>query len=201
MQTTAEKNKFVLETEKLIITDPCYDVGTWCTATVDAQPGEWTFRVVTTDDDSVRDSTTGKAYKRVVRLEAQHSSVTIFKPTQQLMEEIGVDSGQAGFFELAKYRKDAYIDTSRISPKWRSMYERSRKPDGEGFYAICCEQSMGQYAGPNNIPFGCVSASGYGDGGYTAFVQRNDANKVVAISLVFIDENRSEEDWDLDLED
>lgn len=31
---------------KLIITDPCYEIGTWCQGTIEVLPGEWKSEVV-----------------------------------------------------------------------------------------------------------------------------------------------------------
>ncbi len=51
---------------------------------------------------------------------------------------------------------------------------------------------------------GLVSSSGFGDGGYDCFIQKDEEGKIVAIKIVFIGENdfeEDEEDEDFDFED
>lgn len=45
------------------------------------------------------------------------------------------------------------------------------------------------------IPFGVVSRSGFGDGGYRCMVARNAEGKVEAIRLVFIGEGKAGDEW------
>ena len=89
-------------------------------------------------------------------------------------EYFGVDSGQGGIFSIDKY------------------------PGGEDedFYEKCCNLTL-EGLGAGSIEFGVVSSSGFGDGGY-GFEIFTHENEVVAIKVIFIGDEESEED---DIED
>jgi len=52
------------------------------------------------------------------------------------------------------------------------------------WYEVCCDKSLSIY-GAGVIRNGCVSGSGYGDGGYTTLVAKNSKGKVVGVKLVY----------------
>lgn len=105
--------------------------------------------------------------------------------------EVGVDSGQAGIFDLSKY-PDAPRDD-----EWEKR-----------FYRPACEVTLGQTypgwsAGVTVIDdkrIGCVASSGYGDGGYSCYYF-NDGKNTVAIGIVFIGDHRDYADPEEDLEE
>jgi hypothetical protein len=100
--------------------------------------------------------------------------------------DVGVDSGQAGFFDLAQYT-DAVSDKS------------NRGEDGckfDAFYSGVCDLTL---ADPSwgVVPFGAVSSSGYGDGGYNCYVLRKPTSdpavsELVGAYIVFISEEEAE---------
>jgi hypothetical protein len=101
--------------------------------------------------------------------------------------DVGVDSGQAGFFDLAKY-------TEAVSDK------NDRGEDGcnfKAFYRDVCDLTLTD-ASWGVVPFGAVSSSGYGDGDYNCFVLRKPisdpaVSELVGAYIVFISEEENEE--------
>lgn len=95
--------------------------------------------------------------------------------------DVGVDSGQAGFFDLAAYTE---------------AYSKPEKRDE--FYSQVCGLTLSEEHW-GVTPFGAVSSSGYGDGGYNCYVVRratpnSDVAEIVAACIVFIDASEEEDD-------
>lgn len=106
--------------------------------------------------------------------------------------DIGVDSGQAGFFDDTAYRLN-------LADKATSNTKREDMPVFEAFY----DKIMGITGTTEQfgvLDFGTVSSTGYGDGGYPLLVAREDG-VVIAASIIFIDPNEEEEDDDDDYDD
>lgn len=78
--------------------------------------------------------------------------------------DIGVDSGQAGVYDLKYYPKEKNNEWYRLNTNITS------KPT--------------DYAG--SIPHGAVSSSGYGDGIYSVYIVKRQ--KVIAVKITFIDD-------------
>jgi hypothetical protein len=99
--------------------------------------------------------------------------------TDYLVQDFGVDSGQFGIFDASNYIGDNDDDER----KW--------------YFDICdCHDHCG-----NTIPDGSgfVSSSGYGDGGYSGYGAYEDG-VLVKFTIVFIEEEEYEEEWDSDNE-
>jgi len=92
--------------------------------------------------------------------------------------DVGVDSGQAGFFELSHY-----AEALSGKPSGRQGDEKF-----EEFYDGVCELTLAA-ASFGVVPFGAVSQSGYGDGGYDCFVRLNEDGQTVDSYIVFIGED------------
>lgn len=82
---------FEVSSDKLVISDPCYNLGTWCMGTVpNVKPGLWTA--------SIGVANTGEFGERIAFLAAFHQ----VSPSIQKLKacpasfDVGVDSGQAG---------------------------------------------------------------------------------------------------------
>ena len=165
-----EIGQFEIVSGKVFITDPCYAVDTWCQALIpNVKNGVWDAFIEYGAED------------RVAILRVNHSSVsnTNFKwlPVEG---EIGVDSGQAGVFD-AKYYKidDSVKGVERIHDEILC--------EDEPFYSMCCDRSLSAIQG-GTIPYGAISSSGYGDGGYEAFISKDKNGKIIAICIEFISE-------------
>lgn len=171
---------FVLATPTLLVTDPCYEKGTWCTGELEARTGEWASLVIKRDDY--------RGHSNAVLLVA-HASVDIRSIVLEELEEsdvhAGVDSGQAGFFEKARYPDD----------KAQFEYE-----DGTWYGAVCALTLDDSCGNASIAPgrFGVVSQTFWGDGGYPCLVRKDDAGLVVVAALIFDGSLGSEDDDDED---
>lgn len=167
----ADLGTFGLSQPLLRVSDPCYEKETWCAFTIEAVPGQWRARA-TLEDDGPR------AY-RVSRLTVAHSSIEgipdFSKFEAKPVGNAGVDSGQCGFFDDARYPED----------------EAQFEYDGPTFYGEICRVLSSKYEYGESeyqadvIPggFGAASHTFYGDGGYPCRVLRNAEGKVVAAYL------------------
>jgi hypothetical protein len=90
---------------------------------------------------------------------------------------VGVDSGQAGFFDLDQYAAMTVDKNDEENPIFNA------------FYKSVCNQNVSDEKdslGYAIVPFGAASCSGQGDGGYTCF-QKVDDGLVTAAFILFID--------------
>lgn len=160
-------------------TDPCYSPGTWCTGLVDVLPGRWNAHVV-------RGPTNGWG-TRTYALLARHESVvvepkdTLNAPWHAYDFDAGVDSGSFGFFDQAAF--DKMKDDDDLADRWYEMAGNTRIDlDGKGGARI------GGVVGTTKDdpePFGALSSSGFGDGGYTVLAQLDGEGRVVSLLVVF----------------
>lgn len=232
----AKPQPFKITSGKMIVTDPCYDKQTWCQAKLDnVRNGTWYATAEYSDE--------GNWGERVAGLWVWHSDLKIENPSRDfpvcpefIPADIGVDSGQAGFFDLDKYPDDPHKDDEfynnvcditlsgvpfsvleeagvypladldamdagtkalRESPKYdeRSDYrhirfaDNSPKRDSSKLAdAIEAHGSLGLFG---VVPFGAVSSSGFGDGGYDLYVLRENG-EIVAGRIAFIVEEDKE---------
>jgi hypothetical protein len=119
------------------------------------------------------------AYIHIVH-EAYKDDPAALDPKQfKLVEglDVGVDSGQAGFFDLAEYVKVASGD--RID---------------ETFYRKACAQTLDTELSFGVVEFGALSSSGYGDGGYNCYVLRHGEGKLIAAYIEFIGDGSDEDE-------
>jgi len=184
---------FVVTSGKFVVSDPCYKRGTWCMGVLDnVRNGKWEAEAVRSNE--------GSWGERVAELIAYTGRAPKRDAAWEKCEfEIGVDSGQAGIFDDAHYRVDE--DTKGYKHTYR---ESHREADGtvvkadeptvirpeEPWYSMCCDLTGTSGAGV--VPGGVVATSGFGDGGYDAFVVK-DKGKIVAVRIVFITEGETDE--------
>lgn len=121
-------------------------------------------------------SYTGRVAYIAVRLdgtEVDMAKLDSLEGFEALDIDVGVDSGQAGFFDEARY------------PEGGS--------DDHAFYDTICNGTLGDESFAN-VEFGVASSSGWGDGGYTCYAKKDDAGRTVAMVIVFLTEDGEEED-------
>ena len=108
---------------------------------------------------------------------------------------VGVDSGQCGFFDEAMYyvpesvlKNQAWV--RRMNAQIKELTTQNRLEEAQKvkqklldaigklptdfddvWYTACCHLTLGDVEA-GVIPYGAVSASGYGDGSYDCFVRR-----------------------------
>ena len=171
--------EFQLTDSVLRVTDPCYTKDTWCAGVLpNCKLGLWEAHIETSDE--------GSWGIRVSELYIEHNSFKFLSNAFDWLEkdiDVGVDSGQAGFFQDSKYPE--------------SMEEFEFDND-ETFYAKCGNATLNttEHAGIID-DFGVVSSSGYGDGSYVCYTKELDGVVVVA-KIVFISdeiEEMSDDDW------
>ena len=89
--------------------------------------------------------------------------------------EVGVDSGQAGFFDDAFYQND-------------TVFEELPAPGfaiGDLWYRHVCDITLCKMSA-GVLPSGAVSSSGFGDGGYTCYTHADENGVIDFAFIVFI---------------
>ena len=173
---------FTINSGKIRVTDPCYTRDTWCSGVLEnCKVGDWRAYAIYYD--------MGMWGNRIAKLIIVHSS----KPSYNFVDnwiktefEAGVDSGQCGFFDDALYPEDVgeYMDPS-------------------SFYSKACELTYNEAQGftAGVMSFGAVASSGFGDGGYDCFIQKNESGEIIAAQIVFIPEEDLSDEPENELED
>lgn len=157
--------------EKVIVSDPCYDRSVWCMATdVAVKPGKYVVYIAKKDEKEFG--------TRVAVIMAVHEDY--IKEIKEDWETydccIGVDSGQCGIFDDDIYPKDE---------KSGGEYD-----DENSFYGECCKLTLGDsHFGLLRNGNGVVSSSGYGDGSYELFCQYYDGERIALMVDFNLDKN------------
>lgn len=92
---------------------------------------------------------------------------------------IGVDSGQAGIYDLKHYRDDSIISDNN---------DETSKETSDKWYQMNCDLTIKPTDFAGAISHGAVSRSGHGDGMYDVSIVKNDDDKVVMVKIFFIEE-------------
>ena len=156
---------------KVLVSDPCYEVNTWCTAQVtDAVAGNYnTF---------VKYKELRNWGKRVSQLLAIHEAFTENELTWKKTDyDIGVDSGTCGIFDYNSV-KDIIgaIDGNEESERF---YDEADPLN---------DDQMIETRG-----FGVVSRSGLGDGSYTLYLGYEPSGNLVGFKIDYFNDCDSEE--------
>lgn len=204
--------------EKVMVSDPCYGLGTWCQGVLEnVLPGKYDCNVEYSDE--------GDWGTRVSAIEVTHVDYDRCVFSEELEKfEVGVDSGQAGIFDYeyyAKYHMDAterpHVDDNWYDRVYDLTYTHTPNPYYEEFHwentndsienllakfharveymeSIKSQKYLPKLDGNTIDGLGFVSSSGYGDGGYGCWTCRNEDGKVVSIRVEFINEDDDDED-------
>ena len=156
-----EIGQFTVKSGVLEVTDPCYGPGT-DHVLEGVRCGKW---VAETEIADGRNSCI-----TVRHIDYPMEDYFVFESS-----DIGVDSGQAGFFDAARYVGG----------------------DDQEFYDMVCDLTLNTENCAGVIEFGAVSSSGWGDGCYELQTIRQ-GDEVVAARIVFMveesDESEDEEE-------
>lgn len=196
-RTYEEVGSFTLTQPKMLVTDPGYEKDEWYSKLVkNCKIGKWNVFV------NRNHYTYGKDMKdqRIAALFVVHESVNknIFSTIHleetddqhaffrwrggwvNLSCDIGVDSGQAGFFDYDNYgRNDLF------------RYE-GRCGYGDKWYSNCCDATLGE-AGVGIIAnCGVNASSGFGDGCYSVYGHESHG-EIDAMVLFFLADNEEVE--------
>jgi len=186
---------------KVIVSDPCYKIPTWCQAVVkDVLPGTYVSEIDEYDgeDWGIRISKLRAIHQDHI-LTRHHIKWTAHEVT------IGVDSGQAGIFDFDHYRDDDHSETYDLPLIFGDDWNSDK---GDKWYQRMCALTLSKednVLGLSEDGFGCspdgvVSRSGYGDGPYTLFIGKV-GDQIVGFEIEFIGEDDEDEDEEDDDED
>jgi len=158
--------------KKVQVTDPCYHLDVWCTETIENMlPGEYgTFAFI---------ADRGMMGRRVSKLMIIHKSVELGDLKFKVVTgDIGVDSGNCGFFDYNKYKEAKEADAkfeaehNNIGPftnKWWLVSDNLRTLGG------------------TLDNWGVFSHSGYGDGSYDLYLAYDESGEnVIAAKIVYL---------------
>ena len=183
--------KFEVTSGKMILSDPCYVVPTWCQGVVDnVKNGTWVGRVEHSDEgnwgvrNSILISINLEAISKMPLLEQD-----LFSMGELLPFEGGVDSGQFGHFDFANYRKD---ELAKDLPK--AFDDDFATEDGDEWYRAICNITLTKESEFGSLPNGVVSVSGFGDGSYNTYGIKDSDGLYVGFMTIFIDDQDNDDD-------
>lgn len=163
-----EIGMFEMTSGRMLISDPCYDKGTYCTHTLDVPDGIWTAFIKELD-------------RRISELIVMWRCWSYNGPWEKIdAADIGVDSGQCGMFDPSIFR-----NSNAVPPNWWDKRKREIDSSNEWYNMNCSLTLSKSQAGV--IPGGCVSSSGWGDGSYSLYVTK-DNDEIVGVKVIFIEE-------------
>ena len=190
------KTTFKITSFKMVCSDPCYSIPTWCQGVIDnVKNGLWEADVHKSDEGSWGDRI---SHLFVYNLSAVIDNPNIKKEIQSfgghtLPYEFGVDSGQFGFFDLDNYRNDE----SAKDLKKHDFGENYDREVGDKWYRACADLTLSTESW-GVLPNGAVSSSGFGDGSYEVRGIK-DNGEYVAFCVEYIGQDEDEdEDWNDD---
>jgi len=156
MKANTVKNLGFIElSEKVVVSDPCYDRDTWCMVTdLAVKPGRYKASVISSDEGEW-----GVRISLLMLVHEDHIDSQLSK-WEPVKGSVGVDSGQCGIFD----------DT--IFPQAKDH------TDHEPFYDECCDITLKKNVGILKNNKGFVSSSGYGDGSYELSAISKDGERV-----------------------
>ena len=168
--------------KNVIVTDPSYDTNTWCQAKFDnVLEGVYNTNCAVVD--------TGDWGNRCSYLIAVHENYNIKDLKWEIdPAEIGVDSGQAGIFDMKFYKNDKVkmnVPSIGFDGNTFDRLEQIIKPEKEGeqWYLNICKITLSKDMW-GGYKYGAACRSGYGDGGYSLYVSK-EKGKVVAFCIDF----------------
>lgn len=163
--------------EKVYATDPCYSTDVWCMSLIDIKKGKYHCFATQSDE-----GTWGKRISELTIVNEKYKNNIDNLMWEMTDFSIGVDSGQAGFFDkeyYEKYHKGYDVDDNAEDSEW---YNR-----------VCDITLNGDWSGTIDDK-GVVSSSGYGDGGYDVFAVYDEDGNIVALKIAFISDWEDEDE-------
>ena len=153
---------FEMTSQTMRVSDPCYDRDVWCCGTFGkCKTGTWEAGVLKTDMGVIRQR---KVY--------QMKDGWLEQPI-----DVGVDSGQAGFYDEAFYQDN-------------SIFKGMPEPEhdyGDLWYNHACDITLSEMSA-GVMPYGVVSSSGFGDGSYVCYTHKGSDGEIDFAFVIFIDE-------------
>ena len=177
-----ELGDFELTASTMRVSDPCYDRAVHCSGVISrCKRGTWNAGVLKVESFGHRCAALIVRHEQTSFVMDEIRNGTALKAAIDLCDELpttlGVDSGQLGFFDDAFYQ-DVSVFNGEDTPKFES---------DDQWYAYVCDITLSRI-GAGVIPYGAVSSSGYGDGGYPCYTHADKNGEVDFAFVVFIDE-------------
>ena len=165
-------SEFIVESGKLIVTDPCYQAGEEELQIIlsNVKKGKWTASI-TYDEEKV-----------IEKLSVLYEGKKPSGKWHVCAKPIAVDSAKAGIFDLEKYRRD-----DAIQYEVKNVFDIEIDEDGLLYYVACCDVTDSDEEG-GVVPGGAVSMSGFGDGMYDVKVTYNSSKEIVGVMIDFGEE-------------
>lgn len=150
---------------KCMVSDPCYDENTWCQYVLDnMKSGQYNCFMQYSSNEEF-----GKRVRRVYIYHHEYIST----PNRLVHNaSIGVDSGQAGFYDYEYF-----------------LQTREKGNEDWIWYENICDLTYkdDEFTGGVKDNKCCVSSSGYGDGCYSLFIHTNSKDEIVSACIEFTD--------------
>lgn len=148
---------FIICSGAIRVADPCYGDDTWCMGTLkNAKNGTWNAY-------TRRKNEPGWGVRNTHIVIVHESAVVSKVKLDQILEAtIGVDSGQAGFFDS------------------------TRNTSNDKEYDEVCGQTLETDLSAGVIDRGAVSSSGIGDGSYHCRYAKDEKGEVIAAEIRFL---------------
>lgn len=150
---------FEMTSQTMRVSDPCYDRDVWCCGTFGkCKTGTWEA---------------GPDYS-VIR---QRKVYQMKDGWLEQPIDVGVDSGQAGFYDEAFYQDN-------------SIFKGMPEPEhdyGDLWYNHACDITLSERSA-GVMPYGVVSSSGFGDGSYVCYTHKGSDGEIDFAFVIFIDE-------------
>lgn len=164
---------FTVESGKLIVSDPCYQVDEEEDLQItlsNVKNGKWTACI---------SFTPGEVVESLLVFYGEKKPSGKWHICEKL---IGVDSAQAGIFDLKTFGRD-----DAIQFEVKNVHDIEIDEVGLKYYVACSDMVASDAQG-GVVPGGAVSMSGYGDGMYEVKVKYNISKEVVGVMIDFGDE-------------
>ncbi len=167
-----------IKSGKITFSDPCYELGTWC-AIHDFPFPNGTYRVVSKGTNKTDGWGTRTAELIIYNVdkvpENEGREMDIW--WNGLDTEVGVDSGQAGIYDSQYYEK--FHSKDNVDEDWYNKVGDITLRERQ--YGVLDNQCV-------------VSRSGYGDGGYMAYIGKLNED-IVAAKIEYIPEEEYDNDY------
>lgn len=170
--------QITIKSGKVTISDPCYEPDIWCAGVVENMK------------NGVYNCYGHMQEGRVAEISMVHVDTELLhNPVwEELEADIGVDSGQCGFFDHEYYNENG--GDQRDTDEWAI--------GDDSFYGKACALTIGE---PSQFgvfeEYAFVSSAGYGDGSYQAYTHEtleDDSEQIDAIKVVFIEDDADDKD-------
>lgn len=168
--------------DKLLLTDPCYELGTWCTGEAVLPYGSYNCYC------SYKD----KRVANIYLVNADIKDLNEVYKHELISDNLGVDSGQLGIFNTIRYNKQVSKEEFEKSLEGEFPYEDWKRPyneddtDHDSFYRCCGNYTLSKQNCGVIKGVGFVSSSGYGDGVYEAYYLVDNKGEKVGLQVEFI---------------